>query len=329
MCYIFNCFGWTLDLIQRFITFFLACWLAYAVGLGLAVALTAGIAYGYNYSLAEFLTFTRSDVTVYMRRGQFYDRPDSARGFRRAADEESEQQEVTSNEGIDYQELRKDSEDKKPAPLGDSWQKAQDTRKYAERLIKYEHKPMRRIEMSDQAVQAQEFTEPETMSTTISSMELAPAYYMPSTSMLTPLIYKVTTVISITPNLLLPTALFQSGSSQIVMRNFKPVEVIENTPRTTPVAEQNAYGDSDKVGNMDLIESPDNYEPSHFKNLALPISQYVQRARPTISQLSSESKDANEDVKSPTPTTGIPMRRWQEGTLGRPADYPIEEFYLT
>lgn len=71
MCYIFSCFAWGLDFLQRLISFFLSCLLAIAICCGLSVAVVSGIAYGYNYSMAEYITFTRSDITVFMRRGAF------------------------------------------------------------------------------------------------------------------------------------------------------------------------------------------------------------------------------------------------------------------
>ncbi|CAG9786849.1 unnamed protein product [Diatraea saccharalis] len=330
MCYIFNCFGWTLDLIQRFITFFLACWLMYAVGLGLAVALAAGIAYGYNYSMAEFLTFTRSDVSVYMRRGQFLDSPDvSTEGsFRRSANKE-QKEEVPVNSGIDYAELREGSVDKKPVPLADSWQKAYDTRQYAERLVKYEQKSSQAIAISNQDVQA------DVMPPTTVTLEEMPHIkltqpsisYKHSTPSSPPQTYTSTNIlISMTPNILISTAFYQSGNSQIVMRNFEPIKEIIETTTTTPETPENM--NNDNLGNMELVEYPINYKPSNLKNIDS-VTKYVLEAKPTKTRPIAEYNDTFEGFKSSTTVTAIPMRRWEAGTPVQGSDYPIEEFYQT
>lgn len=51
----------------RLITFGLACILSCAIFFGLTIAIIAGIAYGYNYSMAEFITFTRTYILPYKR----------------------------------------------------------------------------------------------------------------------------------------------------------------------------------------------------------------------------------------------------------------------
>lgn len=42
----------------RVLTFCLACILSGVITLALIIAIAAGVAYGYNYSMAEYLTFT-------------------------------------------------------------------------------------------------------------------------------------------------------------------------------------------------------------------------------------------------------------------------------
>ncbi|KAL4716692.1 hypothetical protein ACJJTC_004811 [Scirpophaga incertulas] len=141
MCYIFSCFGWLLDLIQRIITFFLACWLSCAVSLLLLVAAIAGVVYGYNYSIAEFVTFKRSDVTLYFKRGHFYEHPDMRPEIFRRSDNSGfagdSLYSAQSNPPILESEEPHQSFDNKPAPLSDSWRKVEDSRKYAERLQEY------------------------------------------------------------------------------------------------------------------------------------------------------------------------------------------------
>ncbi|CAB3256105.1 unnamed protein product [Arctia plantaginis] len=194
MCYICSCFVYAIDFIQRLITCCVLCLLGYAVCFGLTIAIIAGIAYGYNYSLAEFLTFTRSDVTVYMRRGQFYDKPDLPLVRRRSGG--GEEAVFSGNRSLDYEESGSQGQ-----PLADTWLQSQDTRKYAEKLTKYS--PARRME---------KFVE-------------RPQDPVPSKPQ----------VISIFPSPLLATVSWQSGSSEIIMRSYRPLQDIspaEDVTRT-------------------------------------------------------------------------------------------------
>ncbi|CAH2096031.1 unnamed protein product [Euphydryas editha] len=131
MCSVCNCFSWTLDLFQRALTFCLSCWLAFATCCGLGIAVIAGIAYGYNYCLAEFITLTRSDIRVYMRRGQFYDRPDLLHVKRRMGNDEEV---IPFNLTEDYQQEVPSTDE---TALSNKWMKDEDIRKYAEKLTKY------------------------------------------------------------------------------------------------------------------------------------------------------------------------------------------------
>ncbi|XP_032517796.2 uncharacterized protein LOC116770434 [Danaus plexippus] len=185
MCYVCNCFSWTLDILQRGLTLILSCWLVTAVCCGLFIATMAGIAYGYNYSLAEFITFTRPDVKVYMRRGQFYDRPDFTHPKRRVGDADD----IFPFNLSDYQQ---------EVPLGDDSLsekliKDMDTKKYAEKLTKYsQEKPVTDF-----------IHDTESPKTT--------TYKSPAPSR-----------ISIIPFHLISTTVMYSGSSEIIMRKFDP-----------------------------------------------------------------------------------------------------------
>ncbi|XP_038210094.1 uncharacterized protein LOC119830974 [Zerene cesonia] len=191
MCYVCSCFAFTLDLFQRILTFILSCWLVTAICCGLTIAVCAGIAYGYNYSLAEFITLTRADVRVYMRRGQFYDRPDLVQYRRKMGDDDEG---FPGNLTNDYQEQFLSND----APLSEQWSKNQDTRKYAEKLTKYSD--TKRI-MADSVVQYE-----------------TPNYYKFTSA--------PTHYISIIPNPIISTTVWQSGSSQIIMRQFEPINEI-------------------------------------------------------------------------------------------------------
>ncbi|XP_075978074.1 uncharacterized protein LOC142977852 [Anticarsia gemmatalis] len=73
MCCIFTCCGWMVDLIQRLWGFAMACCISSAVCCAMIVASMAGIALGYNYSLAEYIDLKETNVSLYMRRGIFDD----------------------------------------------------------------------------------------------------------------------------------------------------------------------------------------------------------------------------------------------------------------
>ncbi|CAG5045067.1 unnamed protein product [Parnassius apollo] len=201
MCYICNCLAWSLDIVQRAITFCLTCVLICIICIGLTICIIAGVAYGYNYSLAEFITFTRSDVTVYMRRGQMNDRPDLAQFGQRRMNDESE---TIANVSTDYQDNEPSSGEK--IPLSDTWVKSQDARKYAERLTKF----------SDTKSSKSDIEEEEQGSV---------SYYR----FTTPPIHRI----SIVPNPAIPTTVWQSGSSEIVMRRFPPMKDITSNLKTS------------------------------------------------------------------------------------------------
>ncbi|XP_013145136.1 PREDICTED: uncharacterized protein LOC106108506 [Papilio polytes] len=194
MCQICNCLVWSLDVVQRAITFFLLGMLICVVCVGFCISIIAGIAYGYNYSLAEFLTFTRSDVTVYMRRGQMNDRPDLAQfGSRRFGND------LDTNFSTDYQENIADTGGKKP--LAETLGKADDTRKYAERLSKFTKSESSDVPGSEEEVP-----------------EGSVSYYR----FTTPPVQKI----SIHPNPAMQTTVLESGSSSIIMRKFSPIKDI-------------------------------------------------------------------------------------------------------
>ncbi|XP_045772473.1 uncharacterized protein LOC123872307 [Maniola jurtina] len=218
MCYICSCFTWTLDLLQRILTFFLSCWLACSVCCGLGIAIIAGVAYGYNYCLAESIIHMRPDVRVYMRRGQFYDKPDMLFHHRIGDDDDDYQQEFSPGDGS----------------LAKHWEKDQFTKKYAEKLTIYSN---RKKEQNDKYRQQEDDSDslqwkkgqdtPRRSSekTFISADYQVPEsnfYYKPRT----PPVRRV----SILPNPIIPTTVIQSGSSEIVMRIFEPVSNIVPEP---------------------------------------------------------------------------------------------------
>ncbi|XP_039753336.1 uncharacterized protein LOC120628783 [Pararge aegeria] len=232
MCYLCSCFTWTLDLIQRILTFFLSCWLAYAVCCGLGVAIIAGIAYGYNYCLAEYIVLTRSDVSVYMRRGQFYDKPDLyTKNSRRSGDNDDEyQQEVPHGD---------DS-------LSGQWEKDQEIRKYAEKLTKYSDSRNNIVvaEQNDKHYQRVDPSEDDPVlgqwnknqdkrnySSQRAFVDSSQLVNVPKGS----IFYKLTSSsprqVSNLTNPYISTSLLQSGSSEIVMRMFEPVSNIVPEPR--------------------------------------------------------------------------------------------------
>ncbi|KAJ8731243.1 hypothetical protein PYW07_004407 [Mythimna separata] len=196
MCYLCSCFAWLLDFIQRLITFGLACILCGAVIFGLTIATVAGIAYGYNYSIAEFITFTRSDVTVFMRRGQFYDK--SYPNLRRSGTQDL----FSTNTSTDYEDQKTPVKGKQ---LADTWLKSQDTRKYAQVLTRYNSE---KVEAPPE--------EPSAVRQLPTEMPTREVYLKPSPLPAVP--------ISIVPNPLIPTVTWRSGSSQIMMRNFQPLQ---------------------------------------------------------------------------------------------------------
>ncbi|KAJ2949218.1 hypothetical protein O0L34_g6166 [Tuta absoluta] len=70
MCCIFSCFAWALDIVQRAVTLVLACLMACFICIAVFAAMAAGAAYGYNYFMAEYLTFARDNTTLYLGGGK-------------------------------------------------------------------------------------------------------------------------------------------------------------------------------------------------------------------------------------------------------------------
>ncbi|XP_031766260.1 uncharacterized protein LOC113517940 [Galleria mellonella] len=270
MCYICSCFTWTLDLIQRIITFCLTCFLAFSVCCGITIAIVAGIAYGYNYSMAEFLTFTRSDVTVYMRRGQFYDAPEVRSKSRRAGDEKN----LFSTKIADHVENKPPSTDTKL--LSKTSVKTEDIRKYAEKLTKYT--------ISTDYVQLTRTTE----------MPATPMDYQKP-------VYSthILTRISITPNPLISTTILINGNSEIVMRNFEPVHITAMSGiETTEDYLYNAPDFDEKKKLVDpttTLEIPDiniRFNNNTERKL-IPIRYWGTISKPIFDDY---PKDANEDT---------------------------------
>uniref|UniRef100_A0A2H1W429 SFRICE_011684 n=1 Tax=Spodoptera frugiperda TaxID=7108 RepID=A0A2H1W429_SPOFR len=332
MCYIFSCFAWGIDFVQRLVSFFLSCLLAIAICFGLTVAIVTGIAYGYNYSMAEWLTFTRNDITVYMRRGAFSKfikpqlnpagnpnppGPFGRSGLRRVGGNEEELFNGTAN---DYEDHRPPAESK---PLADTWLKTQDTRKYAEILTRYN--PNKRAEVQNvqnaqdlvpiQSMQQnqqllnqqllnqqqlnqqllsrqQSIQEPprEQIIPLLSPMQEPPGGYRPSPD---------TPVISIMPNPMIPTVSWRSGSSEIMMRNFQPIQDHTSRSRHTDMPE-NLFPAPDK--NLDSVsiiglkdqakESSEAKQRDDFHKSYVPMRVWGTTARAVIAD---EPEDVDED----------------------------------
>ncbi|KAG6444488.1 hypothetical protein O3G_MSEX003423 [Manduca sexta] len=108
---------------------------------------------------------------------------------------------LSSNITSDYQE---ESLPEDTNPLSNTWLKAEDTRKYAEKLTKYSSKNRIKENLLEPVMRANN------------------QYY------------KLTTPpqrqISVVPNRGMPTVMVQSGSSDIIMREFRPVEQLTSNP---------------------------------------------------------------------------------------------------
>ncbi|XP_075977923.1 uncharacterized protein LOC142977731 [Anticarsia gemmatalis] len=295
MCYICSCFSSALDCIQRSITFALTCILSCAVCFGLTLAIVAGIAYGYNYSMAEFITFTRSDVTVFMRRGQFYDKPDLPLPRRRTGESEEE---LFSN--------RTDNEQGEKR-LADTWLKSQDTRNYAEKLTKYSP-PKGSDVQSVPVLRAQEIAPiaVESMSQATAPPPQLPQIY----HQLQKSFGKIpeSDVISVAPNMLIPTLSWPSGSSQIVMRNFKPLDDI-NIPTmsaaNTPEDQLSASTDL-SLKSLGFVSSKQKTKglPAHRRAGAskqgyIPMRVWTTSRRPVIPDYVTEEIDEDNIVYKP------------------------------
>ncbi|XP_026739354.1 uncharacterized protein LOC113502152 [Trichoplusia ni] len=286
MCYICSCFAWGLDLVQRLITFGLACILSCAIFFGLTIAIIAGIAYGYNYSMAEFITFTRSDVTVFMRRGQFGDKPDLGQRFRRTGEEDL----FTSNATNDYEDQRPRSESK---PLADTWLKSQDTRKYAEILTRYSP---RKGDMLEQPG-VQEPTRVLPTDSNEGEQEQTEGRYRPTES----------SIISIVPNPLIPTVSWRSGSSEIMMRNFKPMQDFTSINRGTelpdtlfPPVDQDGSKSINIINPKEMAKgSVDDKLRDDFHKSYVPMRVWGTTTRPVISDEVNDDVDEDNIVYKP------------------------------
>ncbi|XP_028168378.1 uncharacterized protein LOC114358578 [Ostrinia furnacalis] len=302
MCYIFNCFGWLLDLIQRVITFFLACWMSLAICIGLTVAAVAGIAYGYNYQMAEFLTFTRSDVTVYMRRGQFYDRPDvKPRYISRRTGDEEEAFPAHAGGDDDYiarDKVVPDSDNSKPLPA--SWGGIRGVHQFADKLYKYTTEA-RRVIFEDSGVQADVSTE----------TQPSPRDYYKLTASPSRLITKL---ISITPNVAISTAIWKSGDAKIIMRNFQ-ISTMKDMDSDSYKAYHSDYIEKDEQEETRIYHNREEKENKENKNL--PRKQKVHRIRPIITP-DLRLRDEYEPTRS---EPRLNMRHWGPTTTPIFQDY--------
>ncbi|XP_072948779.1 uncharacterized protein [Epargyreus clarus] len=212
MCYVCNCFSWALDLVQRTITFCLGCCTVCVICLGLVITVMAGIAYGYNYSFAEYINFSKSDVTIYMRRGQFHDNPSLEQGAGRRMSAEDDM--FAPNIISDYEERispNKDSE-----PLANKWLKYQDAREYAKKLTKYSDNQKITTDEPNTKEQEEEKIQQETTNTLHPTRRLS-KFPFP-----------------------IPTTVWRSGSSEIVMRKFLPLhDITEELHTDEPFYKEN------------------------------------------------------------------------------------------
>ncbi|XP_069359575.1 uncharacterized protein, partial [Maniola hyperantus] len=227
MCYICSCFTWTLDLLQRILTFFLSCWLVCSVCCGLSIATIAGVAYGYNYCFAEFIVHARPDVKVYMRRGQFYDKPDNMLVHHRRSDKEDDA--FAANLTEEYQQEAPPGDDS----LAEQWEKERDTSKYAEKLTKYSNSKNNIVNAEQSDINHKEDhsdslyweKSQDTPRYSIGKAIFNADHRDPEVNG-NNYYYKLTMPparrVSILPNPIILTTVIQSGSSEIVMRKFEP-----------------------------------------------------------------------------------------------------------
>ncbi|KAL0838688.1 hypothetical protein ABMA28_016758 [Loxostege sticticalis] len=267
--------------VREILTFFLACWMSCVICIGLAAASAAGIAYGYNYQMAEWLTFTRSDVTVYMRRGQFYDRPDVEPRYisRRTGGEE--------DDGVAGDQIagdRRNSPDYDAKALPASWSGVRGAENLVEKLHKYQPEELSKVIAQDSAADP-----------------TPPDYYKLTSSRL------VTKLISITPNVVLSTAIWKSGDSKIIMRNFQ-MSTMKDLETDSYTGYPSEYVDRDEM--LDI-------KYNKGKN-PLPKQQQVTRTRIF---LTPDLRIREEGAKSST----MVMRHWGKSTTPIFQDYSDEE----
>ncbi|XP_046965804.1 uncharacterized protein LOC124534152 [Vanessa cardui] len=148
-----------------------------------------------------------------MRRGQFHDKPDLSPSKRRMGDEEDV---FPFNLTDDYkQEVQSNDE----VVLSDKWMQDQDTKKYAEKLTKYIERPRTLSEENQES--ARRTKEPH---------YVVPSY--PSVHRLHPTQQLFMTYPTFS------TKIWQSGTSEIIMRMFDPV------PRPVIDSNEDKYYDS-------------------------------------------------------------------------------------
>ncbi|CAK1551216.1 unnamed protein product [Leptosia nina] len=197
-------------------------------------------------------SFRGADVRVYMRRGQFQDKPDLIGNKRRMGNDVDN---FLHNLTGDYQ----DEYVNRDEPLSQKWSKVQDNRNYAEKLTKYSENKRKESTIKQEKPNHYKFT-------------AAPTRH-----------------IAMIPNPIFSTTVWQSGSSQIIMRHFEPI---------TEIRVDNIYDDNlkkDSVDNVDEIVRP------------------TQSISPDIRIIVEDSPKSNE----------IKMRDW------KPSPRPVIPDYLT
>ncbi|XP_063535978.1 uncharacterized protein LOC134745819 [Cydia strobilella] len=73
MCCIFTWMAWCFDASHRVVVFIMACLISSSVCCLLLTASLAGVAMGYNYSLAEYIDLKETNISVYIKRGVYDD----------------------------------------------------------------------------------------------------------------------------------------------------------------------------------------------------------------------------------------------------------------
>ncbi|XP_063624834.1 uncharacterized protein LOC134796590 [Cydia splendana] len=84
MCCIFTWMAWCFDASHRVVVFIMACLISSSVCCLLLTASLAGVAMGYNYSLAEYIDLKETNISVYIKRGVYDDEISDDFDWRRA-----------------------------------------------------------------------------------------------------------------------------------------------------------------------------------------------------------------------------------------------------
>ncbi|XP_063383837.1 uncharacterized protein LOC134670087 [Cydia fagiglandana] len=84
MCCIFTWMAWCFDASHRVVVFIMACCISSSVCCLLLTASLAGVAMGYNYSLAEYIDLKETNISVYIKRGVYDDEIGDDFDWRRA-----------------------------------------------------------------------------------------------------------------------------------------------------------------------------------------------------------------------------------------------------